>query len=95
MTSDRVRGKWRPVVVHSVRTAVTAVASLLTARLFRLPEAYWAAMTTLVITQSSLGAALLVSWQRFFGTVLGATVGAIAAHYFGANLLVFAAGVFV
>ena len=95
MTSDQVRGKWRPVVVHSVRTAVTAVASLLTARLFRLPEAYWAAMTTLVITQSSLGAALLVSWQRFFGTVLGATVGAIAAHYFGANLLVFAAGVFV
>ena len=95
MTSDQVRGRWRPVVVHSVRTAVTAVASLLTARLFRLPEAYWAAMTTLVITQSSLGAALLVSWQRFFGTVLGATVGAIAAHYFGANLLVFAAGVFV
>ena len=95
MTSDRVRGKWQPVVVHSVRTALTAVASLLTARLFRLPEAYWAAMTTLVITQSSLGAALLVSWQRFFGTVLGATVGAIAAHYFGANLFVFAAGVFV
>ena len=54
-----------PVVVHSMRTAGAAVASLLVARMFRLPEAYWAPLTTLVITQSSLGAALTVSWQRF------------------------------
>ena len=37
-------------VVHSVRTAVAAVASLLAARLFRLPETYWAVVTTMVIT---------------------------------------------
>ena len=56
-----------PVLVHSVRTAVAAVLSVLVARLFRLPETYWAAVTTLVITQSSLGAALTVSWQCFIG----------------------------
>jgi len=82
-------------VAHSARTAVAAVASVLVARLFRLPEAYWAPISTLVITQSSLGAALAVSRQRFVGTVLGAVVGAIVASYFGPNVLVFGAGVFV
>lgn len=93
MTSDRVQWKEWPVVVHSVRTAVAAVVSVLTARLFRLPETYWAALTTLVITQSSWGAALAVSWQRFLGTLLGAILGAIMASYFGARLLVFGASV--
>jgi len=85
----------RPVLVHSARTAVAAVASVLAAQLFRLPEAYWAPITTLVITQSSLGAAFAVSWQRFVGTVLGAVVGAIGASYFGPHLLVFGTCVFI
>jgi uncharacterized membrane protein YccC len=93
----KIRGERaaRPVVVHSGRTAVAAVASLLAARIFRLPEAYWAPITTLVITQSSLGAALAVSWQRFVGTLLGAIVGAIVANYFGPRALVFGACVFL
>jgi uncharacterized membrane protein YgaE (UPF0421/DUF939 family) len=82
-------------LVHSVRTAVAAVASLLVARLFRLPETYWAPITTLVITQSSLGAARAVSWQRFVGTALGAVVGAIVASHFGPNVLVFGCSVFI
>ena len=86
---------WWPVVVHSARTAVAAVVSVLVARLFRLPEAYWAPITTLVITQSSLGAAFAVSWQRFVGTALGAAVGAIMAGYFGPHVLVFGICVFI
>jgi len=92
---DRVKRAWWPAVVHSARTAVAAVVSVLVARLFRLPEAYWAPITTLVITQSSLGAAWTVSWQRFVGTALGAAVGAIMASYFGAHLLVFGICVFI
>src|SRR5262249_62073457 len=84
-----------PVVAHSARTAVAAVTSLLVARLFRLPEAYWAPITTLVITQSSLGATLSVSWQRFVGTALGAVVGAIVASQFGPNVPTFGAAVFI
>ncbi len=95
MASERVRWAGWPVLVHSARTAVAALVSLLVARLFRLPEAYWAPITTLVITQSSLGAALEVSWQRFVGTALGAVLGAIAASYFGSRMLVFAASVFI
>ena len=90
------RANWAgwPVVIHCVRTAVAAVASLLVARAFRLPASYWAPITTLVITQSSLGAALAVSRQRFLGTALGAAVG-VAASHFGPHVFVFGAFVFL
>lgn len=95
MASDRVKWTGWPVLVHSVRTAVAAVVSLLVARLFRLPASYWAPITTLVITQSSLGAAFAVSSQRFIGTVLGAVVGGAVAGYFGPHALVFGICVFI
>lgn len=44
-------GQGWPVLVHSTRTALVAVASFLVARLFRLPEAYWAPITSVVVTQ--------------------------------------------
>ena len=37
----------RQGVIHVVRTTIAALVSLLVARLFRLPEAYWATITTL------------------------------------------------
>ena len=92
--SGRAWISW-PVVLNSARTAAAAVVSLIVARLFRLPEAYWAPITTVVIVQSSVDAALKVSCERFMGTVLGAAVGAIAASFFGPNMLVFATGVFI
>jgi uncharacterized membrane protein YgaE (UPF0421/DUF939 family) len=98
---ERVRGGntpidvARPIAVHSVRTAVVAVASLLIAQLFGLREAYWAPITTLVVEQSSLGAALAVSWQRFLGTMLGATLGAILASLFTRPVLAFGASVLI
>jgi len=64
---------------HSARTAVAAVVSLLVARLFRLPEAYWASISTLIVMQSTLGAALPISAQRFAGTAMGVIVGGFAA----------------
>jgi uncharacterized membrane protein YccC len=84
-----------PVVVHSSRTTAAVLASLFVARWFHLSEAYWAPITTIVITQSSLGAALAVSWERFIGTLVGAVLGAIAASYFGLSALVFGVCVFV
>jgi uncharacterized membrane protein YccC len=64
---------------HSARTAVVATASLLVARVFKLPEAYWAPITALVVTQSTLGAAWTISRQRLVGTALGAGLGALLA----------------
>ncbi len=91
----RADGKIWPVLVHSARTAVAAIVSVAAARLLRLPEAYWAPVTTLVIVQSSLGAALAVSRQRFAGTALGAAVAAVAATCFGSHLFVFGISVFL
>jgi uncharacterized membrane protein YgaE (UPF0421/DUF939 family) len=56
---------------------------------------YWAPITTVVTTQSSLGAAFAVSWQRFVGTFLGAVIGATVASYFGPHSLAFATSVFI
>ena len=64
-------------------------------RLLRMSEAYWAAISTLVVMQSTLGSALQISEQRFAGTALGVTAGALLATYFGPNWAVFGAGVFV
>ena len=85
----------RQVVVHSLRTALAAIVSLVVARLFGLSEAYWAPITTLVITQSSLRETSSLSRHRLIGTALGALVGAIAAIQIGSNLLAFGAGVVV
>jgi uncharacterized membrane protein YgaE (UPF0421/DUF939 family) len=95
MASERVTWTSQVDAMHSLRTAFAAVASILVAKLLRMPQAYWAPITTLVITQSSLGAALRVSWQRFIGTALGAAVGAILASYLGSNVFVFGFGVFL
>jgi uncharacterized membrane protein YgaE (UPF0421/DUF939 family) len=84
-----------PSVIHSIRTAIAATVSLAVARLFGLPEAYWAAIATLVVMQSTLGATLLISVERVAATALGALAGALLATYFTQNLPVFAAAVFV
>jgi uncharacterized membrane protein YgaE (UPF0421/DUF939 family) len=82
-------------VWHSIRTAVAAVVSLLIARFCGLPESYWAAITTIVIMQSTLGAAWTVSKQRFAGTALGAAMGALLTVYAAQNVAAFGAGIFV
>ena len=83
-----------PSVGHSIRTAVAATASVVVARLVQMPEAYWAAIATLVVMQSSLGATLTPSIERVVATALGASVGALEANYFGANLAAFMLAIF-
>jgi fusaric acid resistance family protein len=73
-----------PSITHSVRTALAATASVIVARLVQMPEAYWAAIATLVVMQSSLAATLTLSIERVVATALGASVGAVEVNYFGA-----------
>jgi uncharacterized membrane protein YccC len=79
---------------HSIRTAVAAIVSLLVARLFHLAETYWAAISTLIVMQSNLGAALPISAQRFTGTAVGAIFGGLVATYFPGNVAAFGTAVF-
>jgi uncharacterized membrane protein YccC len=82
-------------LVHAARTAVAAVASYLLAHLFRFQEAYWAQISALIVMQSTLGAALPISAQRFAGTAIGAAVGAIAVTYFRGSVWPFGMAMFV
>lgn len=88
---DTVRPEERTSVLHIARTTIAALASLLIARALRMPEPYWATVTTIVVMQSSLGAAWKVSRKRLAGTALGAIVAGLLASYFGANLIAFIA----
>ena len=82
-------------LAHSARTAIGAAASLAVARLFKMPEAYWSALTTIVVMQSTLGAAWTVSKQRFFGTAVGALAGGFLASYFEVGIVLFGLAIFV
>jgi hypothetical protein len=57
-----------PSMTHAIRTAVAATASVVIARLVKMPEAYWAAIATLVVMQSTLGATLTLSIERIVAT---------------------------
>jgi uncharacterized membrane protein YccC len=87
-------GLTRKWIEHAARTTAAAVASLAVAHAVGLPEAYWAAITTVVVLQSTLGAALTISTHRFIGTGLGAIIGALLAAHFGSSTIAFGAGIF-
>jgi uncharacterized membrane protein YccC len=83
-----------PSTLHSIRTAGAATISVCIARLIGMPEAYWAAISTLVVMQSTLGATFTLSIERIVATALGASLGAVESTYFGSNLIVFALAIF-
>jgi uncharacterized membrane protein YccC len=84
-----------PSTLHSIRTAAAATFSVCVARLIGMPEAYWAAISTLVVMQSTLGATVTLSVVRIVATALGASLGAVESTYFGSNLIVFALAIFL
>jgi len=90
--TPRLNEDW---LAQCARTTITALVSLIIGRVLRLPEAYWAPLTAIVVMQSTLGAALTVSGQRFVGTVLGAAAGALITPYFGSNIYAYGVSIFV
>ena len=91
---------WTPATARmsgplSLRTGLAATGALVVTDLLRLPEVFWAAITTLFIMQSTLAATLAVSVQRLAGTVVSAVRGGLAATYFGMNVLAFGGAVVI
>ena len=82
-------------LLHISRSTVAAVASLLLSRALHSPEPYWATISTIVVMQSSLGAAWKASRQRLAGTALGALLGGALASWVPSTLLAFALGIFL
>ena len=88
---DLIVAKENPLSVkHAARTAAIAMSSFLVAELIGLPEAYWAAITTLTVMQSP-ATAMSISAQYFAGTAVGAAVGGWAGTHFPGNVFVFGA----
>jgi len=80
--------------IISARTTIAAVASLLAAKSLKLPEFYWAPISTIVILLSTINP-LTLAWQRFAGTAVGAFLGALIASYFHINWIVYGLGIFI
>jgi uncharacterized membrane protein YgaE (UPF0421/DUF939 family) len=78
--------------LDSVRTTFAAVTAMLLARLLKLPEYYWAPISTIVVVQSTIPPRTL-GWQRFVGTALGAVLGAAVATFFRPTAVVYAVGI--
>ena len=75
----------REALLHSARTAVAAVLSLMLARALKLAEFYWAPVSTIVILLSVTDP-LALAWQRFVGTALGAALGALIATFLSVSI---------
>jgi uncharacterized membrane protein YgaE (UPF0421/DUF939 family) len=67
---------------------------MLLARSLKLPEFYWAPISTIVVLLSPANPKA-VAWQRFAGTALGAALAAVVATFFPPNWIVYAASIFV
>src|SRR6185369_17476800 len=87
-------GITRLSLMNAARTSIATVASLMLAKLLKLNEFYWAPISTIVILLSTINP-LAGSWQRFVGTAVGATLGALMATLFPINGAVYLAGIFV
>jgi uncharacterized membrane protein YgaE (UPF0421/DUF939 family) len=87
-------GITRDALLTASRTTIATIAALLLARSLKLPEFYWAPISTIVILLSAVNP-LTLAWQRFAGTALGAVVGALIASYPRQNWMVYGAGIFL
>jgi uncharacterized membrane protein YgaE (UPF0421/DUF939 family) len=90
----KISGLTATTLLSAVRTTAAAVAALLLARLFKLPEFYWAPISAIVVIESTIDPKI-IAWQRFAGTALGGALGALAGTYFTASWIVYAAAIFV
>lgn len=85
----------RVSALNVARMTAATVVSVIAARACGLPEPFWAVVTTIVVMQSSLGAAWTVSLQRIIGTVIGAGIGAIWLTWLPRSVPLLALGVLV
>jgi len=82
-------------VQQGIRTALAAVLAYWITDLLRLPGGYWAAISSIVVMQSEVGATAAASRDRIAGTALGAIVGLLTSLVWHHSLLVFGLAVLV
>ncbi|MGE7417947.1 FUSC family protein [Methylobacterium tarhaniae] len=85
----RALDRQRPRLTQAVRMTAASLATFGLAESLDLPQAYWAVITALIVTQSSIGGSLKAALDRFLGSVVGACYGGAVAfaipHHGGAS----------
>lgn len=80
-------------LTQSLLTALAAGLSYGLTRLLHMPDGYWAAISSIVVMQSEVGATVTASRDRLAGTALGAIVGWLAAPLWHGSIVGFALAV--
>lgn len=79
-------GDWqemKPRVRQALKATIAACLSYVIADFLALPQAFWAAVVAIVVTQASIGASLGHALDWFMGSVIGAVVGGAVAVLVG------------
>jgi uncharacterized membrane protein YgaE (UPF0421/DUF939 family) len=82
-------GDWRdskPRVRQAVKATIAACVSYLIADFLGLPQAFWAAVVAIFVTQANIGASLGLAFDWFLGSLVGAVIGAAVAVLLGGSL---------
>ncbi|MCW3473434.1 FUSC family protein [Limobrevibacterium gyesilva] len=63
----------------AARMMISTMLAYALAVVLQLPQGYWAVLTTIIVTQNSIGGSLKAAMDRLVGSVCGALVGTVAA----------------
>lgn len=75
--------------------AFTAVICLFLAQYLRLPQGYWAVMSSIIVMQSSVQETISASLTRLIGTAIGAIIGGLFLALYGVHVWVFGIAVMI
>ena len=76
-----------PIAGAAFRTALASILSMLAAMMLHLDKPYWAAITAVSIVLPDIASSLARSVDRCVGTVAGAVVGYLGAHFVADHLV--------
>ena len=92
-------GDWQPHVRQALKTTIAACLAYFIAYSLVLPQAFWAAVVAIFVTQANIGASLGLALDWFLGSLIGAVVGGgvavLVGHAFALQMAGLAATVLV
>jgi uncharacterized membrane protein YccC len=76
-------------MVQAIKIGVAGIVSMLVAKVLKLPQGYWVAISAFVVMGSDVGATIVASRNRLIGTAIGAALAAVFVALLGSNLMWF------
>ena len=76
-------------LVRAMKIALAGIISILVARMLRLPQDYWGAISAFVVMGSDVDATVAASRDRLISTSVGAALGSVFVAVWGVHLVWF------